>query len=355
VGFDPGHLSVSAAEFHAAVGYRAATFPHSMLATATHDHKRGEDVRARLAVLSEIPEEWKKAVDGWFQLNSVQRPAAVKPGDEYQLYQTLAGIWPLNLKSDDNAGIPALCERVVAWQEKALREAKLRTSWLDPDQEFECANKEFVRAILDCDRSSEFLESMSRFVESIAPAGALNALVQVALRCTVPGVPDCYQGTEFWDLSLVDPDNRGAVEFATRIGALEQMPAPAGLLPQWRDGRLKQALLSTLLGLRARSPVLFESGSYQPLESRGSRSANVLAFARANGPEAIVVALPLRCAGACIEQPLPAAEFWGDTEIVLPRSFHGRGWQSLFGGNDRVADWARCATLFADFPAAVLV
>jgi (1->4)-alpha-D-glucan 1-alpha-D-glucosylmutase len=355
VGFDPGNFAISATEFHAAVEQRSARVPHSMLATATHDHKRGEDVRPRLAVLSEIPVRWMKAVEGWIRLNAAQRPAAVQPGDEYQLYQTLAGIWPLNLKSDDKAGISALCERVVGWQEKALREAKLRTSWLDPDGEFECANKEFVRAILDCDRSSEFLESMCRFVECIAPAGALNGLVQVVLRCTLPGVPDCYQGTEFWDLSLVDPDNRGAVDFATRIRALEQPRPPTGLLPQWRDGRVKQAVLSILLHLRNHRPTLFESGTYQPLQTRGSRSANVLAFARGNGEEAIVVALPLRCAAACAEQPLPAGEFWEDTEIVLPQSLQGRGWQSLFGGNGCVAEWAHCATLFANFPAAVLV
>ncbi|HEX3943313.1 MAG TPA: malto-oligosyltrehalose synthase [Rhizomicrobium sp.] len=357
VGFDPGGLSITAADFHAAFGQRAATFPHSMLATATHDHKRGEDVRARLAVLSEIPEEWTKAVEGWFRLNAAQKPAlVVEPRDEYQLYQTLVGIWPLNLRPDDNAGISALCERVVAWQEKALREAKLRTSWLDPDEEFECANREFARVILDTGRSSEFLESMSRFVERIAPAGALNGLVQVALRCTAPGVPDCYQGTEFWDLSLVDPDNRRAVEFATRIGALEQKTPPASLLPQWRDGRVKQALLSTLLCLRSRRLTLFESGSYQPLQARGSRSANVLAFARTKGKEAIVVALPLRCAGACAGgQPLPAAEFWEDTEIVLPQSLHGGGWQSLFGGEDRFGNVARCADVFAKFPAAIFL
>ncbi len=353
VGFDPVRFSLSTSEFHAAVAQRAASFPHAMLTTATHDHKHGEDVRARLAVLSEIPDEWTKVVEHWFRLNAPHRPAAVVPGDEYQLYQTLVGIWPLDLKPDDPARLSDLCERVTAWQEKALREAKLQTSWLDPDVQFESANKAFAQAILDIRRSREFLQSLSGFVQRVAPAGALNGLVQLALRCTLPGMPDCYQGTEFWDLSLVDPDNRHPVDYTARSDALRGNASLINLLPDWRDGRVKQALLAHLLQLRAEKPKVL-AASYQPLQTRGARADHVLALARIAEEEALVVAVPLRCARACNQGPLPAIDFWEDTEIVLPQSLRDRPWRNLVDGRDNLRSPQQCAELFTKFPVAVL-
>jgi (1->4)-alpha-D-glucan 1-alpha-D-glucosylmutase len=355
VGFNPADFSLRTSEFHVALAQRAASFPHAMLATATHDHKRGEDVRARLAVLSEIPCEWTEVAETWFRLNAPYRPAAVMPRDEYQLYQTLVGIWPLDLKPDGAGGLSALCERVIAWQEKALREAKLRTSWLDPNESFETANKAFVQAVLDVRRSRGFLESVFAFVERIAPAGAMNGLVQLGLRSTLPGMPDCYQGTEFWDLSLVDPDNRRPVNYAARMSTLEKNDSPADLLPYWRNGGVKQSLLATLLRLRGEKPELFRSGTYRPLETHGPRADHVLAFARIAGEGAMVVAAPLRCARICAERPLPAPEFWADTEIILPQCASSRTWRNLLGSEDSFHASAACAKLFAEFPLAVLV
>jgi (1->4)-alpha-D-glucan 1-alpha-D-glucosylmutase len=355
VGFNPGTLAIAPADFHDAMALRGNSFPHTMLATATHDHKRGEDVRARLAVLSEIPGDWTSTVEQWFAINAPHRSAAICSGDEYQLYQTLVGVWPPELVPDDAAGLAALSERIVAWQEKALREAKLRTSWLDPNEQFESANKEFARALLDLRRSRTFLESLSSFVERIAPPGALNGLVQVALRCTVPGVPDCYQGTEFWDFSLVDPDNRRPVDYTPRISALATGNSLADLLPSWRDRRVKQAFIARLLNLRKEKPQLFSEGDYRPLKVSGARAEHLLAFTRNAGGDHMIVAVPLRCAQACKERPLLDPEFWEGTSVTLREHLHSRRWQSLFGNAAFAGDNLRCAELFARFPVAVLV
>ena len=191
-----------------------------MLTTATHDHKRGEDVRARLAVISELPDQWIERTRGWSALNlGLGEP--IDPGDEYMLYQTLLGAWPLDLRADDPKGLAGFRDRVAGWQQKALREAKLRSSWVLPDEAYEAVCSRFLSAALDPARSKAFLADVIEFADFIAPAGAMNGLVQAFLRCTVPGVPDLYQGAEFWDLSLVDPDNRRAVDFAARQDALK--------------------------------------------------------------------------------------------------------------------------------------
>ncbi|MFL5236603.1 MAG: malto-oligosyltrehalose synthase [Rhizomicrobium sp.] len=355
VGFNPATLATAPADFHAAMAQRGTSFSHAMLATATHDHKRGEDVRARLAVLSEIPDDWTSTIEQWFAINAPHRSDAIFPGDEYQLYQTLLGVWPLELMPHDAAGLAALSERIAAWQEKALREAKLRTSWLDPDAQFESANKGFARALLDPQRSHAFLESLFGLVERIGPAGALNGLVQAALRCTVPGVPDCYQGTEFWDLSLVDPDNRRPVDYAARISALATGNSPADLLQSWRDGRVKQALIAKLLNLRKQMPQLFSDGDYLPLQASGRGQDHVLAFARRAGSDHVIVAVPLRCAAACRKEPMPDPQFWQDTSLILREHLQSRSWKSLFGNPVLAEDNLRCADLFGRFPVAVLI
>jgi (1->4)-alpha-D-glucan 1-alpha-D-glucosylmutase len=355
VGFNPGTLAIAPADFHAAVAQRGTAFPHAMLATATHDHKRGEDMRVRLAVLSEIPDDWTSTIEQWFAINAPHRSDAIFPGDEYQLYQTLVGVWPLELMPDDASGLAALSERIAAWQEKALREAKLRTCWLDPDPQFESANKAFARALLDPQRSHTFLESLFGFVERIAPAGALNGLVQAALRCTVPGVPDCYQGTEFWDLSLVDPDNRRPVDYTARVSALATGSSPADLLQCWRNAHVKQALIAKLLNLRQQRPQLFSQGGYLPIQASGRRADHVLAFARSAESDHMIVAVPLRCAGTCRKGPLPDPQFWQDTSLDLPEHLQSRSWRSLFGAPATAGDTLRCADLFAHFPVAVLI
>jgi len=303
VGFSPENFSLAPEAFLSKAMDRD---PRAMLATATHDHKRGEDVRARLAALSEIPELWKPEVQSWFALNAPLRPANVKAGDEYMLYQTLVGAWPLDV------------ERVLAWREKSLREAKLETSWFAPDVEFEKANAVFVRAILD--PAQGFVVRLQAFVDQLAPAGVCNSLVQCALRLTLPGVPDLYQGAELWDFSLVDPDNRRPVDYSMRMGMLD-----AGLdLKDWRLGSAKLALIQRLLTLRRERPDIFEAGI-----ERIAAPDGVLAFRRG----VLLVAVPLLCARSCIERakPLPAIE----------------------GSLTVDGQQLDCAELFADFPVAL--
>jgi (1->4)-alpha-D-glucan 1-alpha-D-glucosylmutase len=356
VGFHPGNLAIDSADFHRRMSARVTSFPHALLATATHDHKRGEDARARLAVLSEIPRAWEEAVQSWLPMNATHRTQRLTLGDEYQLYQTLIGAWPLDLDVQDAALLDDFGDRILAWRLKSLREQKLSTSWLDPDSEFEEANSAFVHAILDSKGSSEFLNSLQDFVNEIAPAGALNGLVQTALRCTVPGVPDCYQGAEFWDFSLVDPDNRRAVDYAARNRTLDPGRTPQELLGTWRDGRVKQYVIAKLLHLREQEPRLFKSGTYTPLHLEGERDKRVLAFVREFENEILCVAVPLHCAEACDARPVPNSEFWQDTTLTLPARLAGQAWSHLFDDKFACRGIAAvsCADLFAKFPIAVL-
>jgi (1->4)-alpha-D-glucan 1-alpha-D-glucosylmutase len=317
VGFEPGRLAIAPAEFHDLTQRRASTHPGAMSATATHDHKRGEDVRARLAVLSEMAEEWRDEAGRWFRMNDAIRPSGIAADDEYQLYQTLVGMWPL-----EGVDLASLRERVSGWRVKSLREAKLRSSWAQPDIDYEAANITFIEAAFDLSRSAPFLRSLEDFVRKIARAGALNGLVQLALRMTLPGVPDMFQGTEFWDLSLVDPDNRGPVDFASRLKALNIAEGAPVSPRSWRSGAVKQAVAARLLRLRAQEPELFSRGDYCPLAIEGSRRNNAIAFARSYGGVELVVAAAIRCAEALAESDsvAPPVDWWQDTNLVLPNS-----------------------------------
>jgi (1->4)-alpha-D-glucan 1-alpha-D-glucosylmutase len=317
VGFQPGQLASDIADFHETIRQRAVGYPHAMLATATHDHKRGEDSRARLAVISEIAGEWQDAVEAWREINAGLRPENIAPDDEYQLYQTLVGAWPLDLPVNDAQALDIFRERVAGWRIKSLREAKLRSSWAAPDEAYEGANLGYLEMILDPVRSSKFIGHLGSFVDRIAPAGAMNSLVQTVLRCTVPGMPDLYQGAEFWDLSLVDPDNRRPVDYPARLAALgNERPWPE-LAQGWRDGRIKQRLAAVLLGLRANDPDLFANGDYQPLTVEGLRKDHVMAFARRHNGRMAVVVVPIRCAAAVTgaDAISPVADWWADTVI----------------------------------------
>ncbi|MBV9734551.1 MAG: malto-oligosyltrehalose synthase [Acidisphaera sp.] len=331
VGSEPGHFCVSPAAFHAGNAERRRRFPRALLATATHDHKRGEDVRARLAVLSELPEEWEAALHRWMRLNAPLRreiggTPAPDAADELMLYQTLIGAWPLDLAPDDAEGMRAYIGRVQAWQEKGLREAKRRSEWAAPNAEYETACRDFLTQMLDPARPTHVAQDMVEFVRRIAPSGALNGLIQTVLRLTSPGVPDLYQGTDFWDFSLVDPDNRRPVDYAARQAALNGGQAPAELLGAWQDGRVKQVVIARTLAFRARVPRLFAEGSYQRLRVEGPLAGHVFAFARVHeGRAAITVAsrLAARLAGtAGLPRVDPAA--WQGTLIASPRSLAAR-------------------------------
>ncbi|WP_322061782.1 malto-oligosyltrehalose synthase [Paraburkholderia sp. J63] len=334
VGADPDDFAHSVEDFHAANALRQRRFPYALLATATHDHKRGEDMRARLAVLSEIAPEWGATLRAWSTLNQPQRrndttPSsssagaaeewAPGPAAEAMLYQTLVGCWPPDLDAGDEARVRELAERVAQWQLKALREAKLRTSWLEPDEAYESDCQAFLFDILAPQRRDGFLQALTAFVARIAPAGAVNTLLQTVLRLSSPGVPDLYQGTELWDFSLVDPDNRRPVDYASRAAALDT-GAPAARLAHWRDGHVKQAVVARLLALRARAPELLREGEYWPLEVRGTQAAHAIAFARRHG-NAWAVVIGTRHAAALLEGDLPLVDAarWDDTAVVLPK------------------------------------
>jgi (1->4)-alpha-D-glucan 1-alpha-D-glucosylmutase len=224
VGADPARFSIGVQDFHAANAARANSFPHSLLATATHDHKRGEDVRTRLAVLSEIPQEWEQTVRRWMSMNAPVRTqngegSAPQAADELMLYQMLVGAWPSELLESDDHGIRAFAARIEQWQTKALREAKRISSWAQPNAEYETACRNFLYGILEPKAVNLFLKELATWVRRIASAGAVNSLMQTVLRLTSPGIRDIYQGAEFWDFSLVDPDNRRPVDYAARAQA----------------------------------------------------------------------------------------------------------------------------------------
>ena len=325
VGANPAQFCMDRAEFDRECAMRAANFPYAMLATATHDHKRGEDLRMRLAVISEDTSAWAAAVATWSEQNRVFKSApagvddaqetgstAPDAADEYMLYQMIVGAWPLELSLADDAGLQRLAERLAAWQLKAVREAKRHTSWAQPDDAYEQGCASFLNAILDPQRAPNFLCNMHRFVQRIAGAGAVNALAQTALRLTTPGVPDLYQGCEYWDFSLVDPDNRRPVDFARRTATLPS--APSGelleeLLAGWRDGRIKQYLIWRCLALRQRAPLLFTNGAYAAVSNVGPMSgstdaAHCFAFLRRHRRQALLVVVPRFCGGLVRDENL---------------------------------------------------
>ena len=330
VGTEPSQWCLSPAAFHAANKERQKRFPLALLATATHDHKRGEDARVRLAVLSEMPAEWEAALARWMRLNAPLRRDLDGPApdaaDEVMLYETLVGAWPLNLLAEDRAGVKALEDRVAGWLEKALREGKRHTGWAAPDQEYEAACRAFLAGVLDVERSADMVGELAAFAGRIAPAGAINGLSQTLLRMTCPGIPDLYQGTEYWDFSLVDPDNRRPVDFAARQASLDAAGQPAELMEAWRDGRVKQAVIARTLALRARAPGLFTQGSYVPLRTEGPLAEQVLAFARVHeGRAAVVVATRLpQSADRDAMFPHVSLACWRGTAVLLPRSLADR-------------------------------
>lgn len=332
VGFSTEQFSAPLADFHQVNQQRLLAFPDNLLATATHDHKRGEDTRARLAVLSECAPWYVAQVEQWRSLAAPLRDDACAPsaGDELILYQVLVGSWPLDL--DPGASLETYQQRLWQWQPKALREAKLQSSWSAPNEAYEQAVEAFLSRLLLTEAGRPLRTAIAAAAQAIAPAGALNGLAQTLLRMTVPGVPDLYQGAEFWDFSLVDPDNRRPVDFNARQQALNTPPGTDQLLTHWHDGRIKQALIAQVLGLRSAQPELFRHGSYTPLEVLGQHADRVVAFSREHQGKQLVVVVP-RWSHALLEngvQPLIPAQVWGDTRVKLPFAASTQNWKGLF-------------------------
>ena len=346
VGGDPAAQALSIPDFHDMMQSRAREWPHGMSATATHDTKRGEDARARLMALTEIPGEWTSAVARWKLLNAPRlvtdgEMRAPSVGAEYMLYQTLLGAWP--------AGGPdaAFAERVQAYALKAAREGKEQTSWLNPHEPYENGQRTFIRNILDPSQSGEFLESIAAIARRAALLGALNSLSQLTLKATMPGVPDFYQGTEFWDLSLVDPDNRRPVDFAERAAVLASLGTPdwAILAQRWTDGHLKLAWTAHLLKLRTELADVFTHGDHQPLEVSGPHRDHLVAFARRRGAEAAIIVVARHFAA------------FSEGGRVWPRAEAFQGAIDLAGysidGIETAAELP-LSSLFTHLPAAVL-
>lgn len=332
VGFHPQHFSAPVEDFHQVCLQRLEKFPANLLTTATHDHKRGEDTRTRLAVLSECAPWYAEQVERWRQLAIPLKgdETTISASDELMLYQALLGSWPLSLEGEE--AHQEYAKRMVQWQEKALREAKLQSSWSAPNQPYETACREFLERLLLAPEALALRQSLSATANRIATAGALNSLAQTLLRLSVPGVPDLYQGTEFWDFSLVDPDNRRPVDYAARKQALAEETSVADLLTDWKDGRIKQALIAKVLNLRAEHPGLFSEGSYQPLEIKGSHAEHVMAFARETQGVRAIIVVPRTCSEllGTAQTPLINAANWGDTRIMLPFADSGSDWKGLF-------------------------
>jgi (1->4)-alpha-D-glucan 1-alpha-D-glucosylmutase len=335
VGGDPSRFGTSLAEFHAANAERLRRSPHALSATATHDTKRGEDVRARIDVLSEIPAEWRARVTAWQRRNRRHRTmvdGAPVPGanTEYLLYQTLVGAWPLDL------------ERLQTYLVKAVREAKVHTSWTNPNPPYDEALARFAEAILDPERSAAFLEDFTLFQARVAHVGSLNSLGQTLVKLTAPGVPDFYQGTELWDLSLVDPDNRRPVDWAERRRLLDELLTAVAAAPDRAalahelaksrtDARVKLFVIHEGLHFRRAHRALYEAGAYQPLEARGAWAEHVGAFARVDSGAAALTIFPRLLARRGVDALPLGREYWADTRLPLPAALAGR-YRNVFTG-----------------------
>ncbi len=332
VGGEPDHFGITPGSLHEWLLERARRWPHGLSTTSTHDTKRSEDVRARLNVLSEIPGAWKQATTRWARANrrgrsTIDTQSYPSRNEEYLLYQTLVGTWPF--EPMDEAAELDYRQRIVAYMHKAMREAKVFTSWLNPSEEHEAAMEKFVDAALS-PANTAFRGDFVRFAARVAQCGVYNSLAQVAIKVGAPGVPDFYQGAELWDFSLVDPDNRRPVDYVRRRELLAELDRrrehegraalASGLMGAPHDDRLKLYATATALRFRHRAREVFDRGAYVPLAAHGPRSEHVFAFSRELEGRHVLVVVPrlvATLAGDADAAPLGEAA-WGDTRLEMP-------------------------------------
>jgi (1->4)-alpha-D-glucan 1-alpha-D-glucosylmutase len=380
VGGEPTRFGTTISAYHKITQDSGRRWPNAMLATATHDTKRGEDARMRINVLSEMPTEWGRHVRRWATLNHrrksvVNDQPAPTANDEYLLYQALVGSWPPefhDVAELEPQSVGRFRERLSTYMIKAVREAKTHSSWINPNSEYEDALLSLIGRCLDISRANPFLVDFRAFHRPVAVAGMLNSLSQAVLKLTAPGIPDIYQGCELWDFSFVDPDNRRPVDFVDREERLARLDdafrqqggglAPE-LLQRWQDGTIKLFVTWRLLSLRLEHPGLFEQASYMPVEAVGARADHVCAFLRANGALQVLTVAPrlvrrLMADGASIQ----GERTWGDTALLLPPASGKDNWIDLFTGSPFNAENAgedRWRIALKDalsaFPVAVLV
>ncbi|MDK2745423.1 MAG: malto-oligosyltrehalose synthase [Nitrospira sp. BO4] len=370
VGGEPQQFGLSPDHFHRRMTERHARWPKALSATATHDTKRGEDARARLNVLSEIPDQWKAKVNRWAKWNARHRievdgEAVPDANDEYLFYQTCMGVWPPGEMTEHEHG--DLCRRIEQYMEKATREAKVHTSWVNPNKAYEEGVRRFVQTVLSPGHTNKFLPDFLGFKEQVTRAGFINSLAQTTIKLAAPGTPDFYQGSELWDWNLVDPDNRRPVDYALRGKLLEELHAirfrndraelVRGLMDHANDGRIKLYLI--LMGLHCRRIHLevFVHGRYVPLESEGPAANHLVAFVRHHGMKMVMAVVPRLNSMRLAES---ADSVWGETCIVMPPEWRPQQLQELLSGRsidsvrkgDRFV--VRAADLFAVCPVGLL-
>jgi (1->4)-alpha-D-glucan 1-alpha-D-glucosylmutase len=363
VGGKPDRFGAPVNAFHAEMTRRQHRQAAGLSATATHDTKRGEDARARLYVLSEMPDAWRKAVSRWSDLTAAIRSEcggrpAPEPEVEWLFYQALLGAWPMALSLDDLPGLTTLCERMTEFMRKAVREAKLHTSWTGQNEEYETAIRDFTACALDLARNRAFLDDFVSVCEPIFVVGALNSLTQTAIKLTAPGVPDIYQGTEFWDFSLVDPDNRRPVDFDARGSELQIAAALAAkdLVRGWRGGAIKMRLILAGLKLRRIGRDVFDRGAYLPLVVAGRAADHILAFARMTEDDAVVVVVPRLGLEMMKSQtvPLVPPRRWHDTKVQLPGAIASRRLYDAITGESVKGDALAVGQVLRNFPVGLL-
>ncbi|MGH9522009.1 MAG: malto-oligosyltrehalose synthase, partial [Terriglobales bacterium] len=375
VGSSPEEFGFSVGEFHAGNRERRERWPDSMLGTSTHDSKRSEDVRARLNVLTEIPRQWGSASMRWRRLNNPKKRAIADGrlvpdrNEEYLLYQTLVGAWPLNVKmnSDERKQFIA---RMQQYMSKAVHEAKVNLSWTNQNPDYTSALENFIERILTpgtASRPNLFLRSIEEFLPAVQYFGCINSVAQLLLKLTAPGVPDIYQGQELWDFSLVDPDNRRPVDFELRRKLLESLlsvgPAAlsrsdtaSDLLSNFADGRLKLWTTAATLRFRRDHPALFQDGDYIPLEAEGPKRDHLVAFARRHEGRIAITAVPSLALTLCGGDPnARIADCWADTRLVLPPDAPA-DFENVLTGERMNAErgFLNCSQLFRSFPVVLL-
>jgi (1->4)-alpha-D-glucan 1-alpha-D-glucosylmutase len=362
VGGDPFRFGVSVPEFHDFNRTRSENWPHSMNATSTHDTKRGEDARARINVLSEIPGEWEEHLGIWSRCNSKRKTkidglAVPAANDEYFLYQNLIGSWP-----GHESELPDYVGRIKEYMIKAIREAKVYTDWIKPHTDYEEACEDFIEKILDDAGENDFLSDFVPFQKKVAHFGVLNSLSQTLLKICSPGIPDFYQGAELWALNLVDPDNRHPVDYGRRISILERIKLAQetpgflqDLMASAGDGRIKLFVTWRCLNFLKTHRNIFRDGNYIPLSVQGKFAENVIAFAREEHSEWVIVIAPrfFTALGAEGQFPL-GAEVWGDTSIKLPEEAPQNWIDAITNREVRATNGLNVGLALSEFPVSLL-
>lgn len=370
VGGDPSRFGLSTSAFHLQNQARQQRYPHSLLALSTHDTKRSEDVRARLNTLSEIPDQWKECLLRWTRRNKrkkikVDGELAPSRNDEYFLYQTLLGSWPGGTLAGQE--LDTYIERIRQYMSKALREAKVHSSWISPNEAYESATHEFVKAILTAEPASAFRVDFEPFADLVKRWGWWNSLSQTLLKLTCPGVPDTYPGTEVWSLTLVDPDNRRPVDFEAlerRLTSLERRAGDPGrvallknLVDLAEDGNVKLFIHQQALQVRRDFPDLFTTGQYIPLEVTGSQADHLFAFARVLDNTQAIVIVPRLIAQLVPGGNAPVGEsVWMDATVLLPEALRGEGWRNVFSlAEAPLGERLQAGVALANFPVSLWV